>query len=121
MVLEGPKRKVKLLFEMIPPKPLRACPTRHQSGLAAVTSYPCVVCDVVTELPLQGNQLAVFTDARDITEAELLPLIRETNFSEAALSIHGVPAVTFGSGSSYHRRRFHCRAPTARFRVRALR
>jgi trans-2,3-dihydro-3-hydroxyanthranilate isomerase len=48
-----------------------------------VSSYPYVVCDVFTEVPLQGNQLAVFTNARDIPEAQLLPLTRETNFSEA--------------------------------------
>jgi trans-2,3-dihydro-3-hydroxyanthranilate isomerase len=48
-----------------------------------VTSYPYVVCDVFTEVPLQGNQLAVFTNARDIPEAQLLQLTRETNFSEA--------------------------------------
>jgi trans-2,3-dihydro-3-hydroxyanthranilate isomerase len=48
-----------------------------------VTSYSYVVCDVFTEIPLQGNQLAVFTNARDIPEAQLLSLTRETNFSEA--------------------------------------
>jgi trans-2,3-dihydro-3-hydroxyanthranilate isomerase len=41
------------------------------------------VCDVFTNVPLQGNQLAVFTNAGDIPEAQLLPLTRETNFSEA--------------------------------------
>lgn len=41
------------------------------------------MCDVFTEEPLQGNQLAVFTGARNIPEALLLPLTRETNFSEA--------------------------------------
>jgi trans-2,3-dihydro-3-hydroxyanthranilate isomerase len=48
-----------------------------------VTSCPYVICDVFTETPLQGNQLAVFTNARDIPETQLLPLTRETNFSEA--------------------------------------
>jgi trans-2,3-dihydro-3-hydroxyanthranilate isomerase len=41
-----------------------------------------VVCDVFTDRPLGGNQLAVFTDARAIPEALLQPLAREINFSE---------------------------------------
>ena len=41
-----------------------------------------VVCDVFTDTPLEGNQLAVFTDARDLPEDTLQPLAREMNFSE---------------------------------------
>ena len=41
-----------------------------------------VVCDVFTDSPLEGNQLAVFTDARDLPEETLQPLAREINFSE---------------------------------------
>jgi trans-2,3-dihydro-3-hydroxyanthranilate isomerase len=41
-----------------------------------------VVVDVFTDRPLVGNQLAVFTDARDIPEDVLQPLAREINFSE---------------------------------------
>src|ERR671922_2484423 len=41
-----------------------------------------VVIDVFTDTPLTGNQLAVFTDARDIPEERLQPLARELNFSE---------------------------------------
>jgi trans-2,3-dihydro-3-hydroxyanthranilate isomerase len=41
-----------------------------------------VVCDVFTNRPLTGNQLAVFTDARAIPEALLPLLAREMNFSE---------------------------------------
>jgi trans-2,3-dihydro-3-hydroxyanthranilate isomerase len=41
-----------------------------------------VVCDVFTDTPLEGNQLAVFTDARDLPEERLQPLAREMNFSE---------------------------------------
>ncbi len=41
-----------------------------------------VVCDVFTDVPLAGNQLAVFTDARDLTSEEMQALARETNFSE---------------------------------------
>jgi trans-2,3-dihydro-3-hydroxyanthranilate isomerase len=44
--------------------------------------YRYVVADVFTDMPLQGNQLAVFTDARDIPEELLQPLAREMAFSE---------------------------------------
>ncbi len=45
-------------------------------------SFRYVVADVFTDVPLAGNQLAVFTDARDIPESRLLPLTREMAFSE---------------------------------------
>jgi trans-2,3-dihydro-3-hydroxyanthranilate isomerase len=41
-----------------------------------------VVVDVFTDTPLEGNQLAVFTDARELPEQLLQPLAREMNFSE---------------------------------------
>jgi trans-2,3-dihydro-3-hydroxyanthranilate isomerase len=41
-----------------------------------------VVVDVFTERPLEGNQLAVFTDARDLDEALMQPLARELNLAE---------------------------------------
>jgi trans-2,3-dihydro-3-hydroxyanthranilate isomerase len=47
-----------------------------------MTDFRYVVCDVFTDRPLAGNQLAVFTDARGIPEALLQPLAREVNFSE---------------------------------------
>ncbi len=40
------------------------------------------ICDVFTDRPLAGNQLAVFTSAGDIAEALMQPLAREINFSE---------------------------------------
>lgn len=47
-----------------------------------MSGFRYVVADVFTDTPLEGNQLAVFTDARDIPE-ELLPrLAKEMNFSE---------------------------------------
>ena len=45
-------------------------------------SFRYVVADVFTETPLAGNQLAVFTDAREISDDVLQPLARELNFSE---------------------------------------
>ncbi len=41
-----------------------------------------VVCDVFTDVPLAGNQLAVFTDARDLDELTMQALAKETNLSE---------------------------------------
>jgi len=41
-----------------------------------------VVVDVFTDTPLQGNQLAVFTDARSIDSVTMQALAKETNFSE---------------------------------------
>jgi len=45
-------------------------------------TYRYVVADVFTDAPLQGNQLAVFTDAREIPEDLLQPLATEMAFSE---------------------------------------
>jgi trans-2,3-dihydro-3-hydroxyanthranilate isomerase len=42
-----------------------------------------VVCDVFTDVPLAGNQLAVFTDARDLDELTMQALAKETNLSES--------------------------------------
>jgi trans-2,3-dihydro-3-hydroxyanthranilate isomerase len=45
-------------------------------------TYRYVVADVFTDTPLQGNQLAVFTDAREVPEELLQPLATEMAFSE---------------------------------------
>lgn len=47
-----------------------------------MAGYRYVVCDVFTDRPLAGNQLAVFTDASDLPEELLQPLAREIGFSE---------------------------------------
>jgi trans-2,3-dihydro-3-hydroxyanthranilate isomerase len=41
-----------------------------------------VVANVFTDAPLSGNQVAVFTDAREIPEETLQPLAKELNLSE---------------------------------------
>jgi trans-2,3-dihydro-3-hydroxyanthranilate isomerase len=41
-----------------------------------------VVTDVFTDTPLAGNQLAVFTDARDLDPLTMQALAKEMNFSE---------------------------------------
>jgi trans-2,3-dihydro-3-hydroxyanthranilate isomerase len=47
-----------------------------------MATFRYVVADVFTDVPLAGNQLAVFTDAREIPEETLQPLAREISFSE---------------------------------------
>jgi trans-2,3-dihydro-3-hydroxyanthranilate isomerase len=47
-----------------------------------VPGFRYVVADVFTDAPLTGNQVAVFTDARDLREEQLQPLARELNLSE---------------------------------------
>ena len=41
-----------------------------------------VIADVFSDSPLEGNGLAVFTDARELAEERLQPLARELNLSE---------------------------------------
>jgi trans-2,3-dihydro-3-hydroxyanthranilate isomerase len=47
-----------------------------------VSAFRYVFADVFTDVPFAGNQLAVFTDAREIPAERLQPLAREINFSE---------------------------------------
>ena len=47
-----------------------------------MATFRYVVCDVFTDTPLAGNQLAVFTDAREMPEDVMQRLAREMNFSE---------------------------------------
>ena len=46
-------------------------------------TFRYVIADVFTDRPLAGNQLAVFTDAREIPEEQLQPLAKEMNFPES--------------------------------------
>jgi trans-2,3-dihydro-3-hydroxyanthranilate isomerase len=48
-----------------------------------MADYRYVVCDVFTDTPLQGNQLAVFTDARGLETETMQALAREINYSES--------------------------------------
>jgi trans-2,3-dihydro-3-hydroxyanthranilate isomerase len=44
--------------------------------------FPFVWVDVFTKTPLEGNQLAVFPDARGLTDEEMHAIARETHLSE---------------------------------------
>jgi trans-2,3-dihydro-3-hydroxyanthranilate isomerase len=48
-----------------------------------VATFRFVIADVFTDVPFAGNQVAVFTDAREIPEDRLQPLAREVNLSES--------------------------------------
>jgi trans-2,3-dihydro-3-hydroxyanthranilate isomerase len=47
-----------------------------------MATFRFVIADVFTDRPLAGNQLAVFTDARELPEDALQPLAKEIGFSE---------------------------------------
>ena len=47
--------------------------------------YRFVQVDVFTRRAFGGNQLAVFTDARGLSDAEMLAITREMNYSESTV------------------------------------
>ena len=55
--------------------------------------YPYVQLDVFTDRALEGNQLAVFTDARGLSSEEMQALARETNLSETTFILPREPEV----------------------------
>jgi trans-2,3-dihydro-3-hydroxyanthranilate isomerase len=60
-----------------------------------VSAHRYAVVDVFTDVPLQGNQLAVFTDATALPGETLQPLARELNLSETVYVLapeHGADA-----------------------------
>ncbi|MBI3090799.1 MAG: PhzF family phenazine biosynthesis protein [Candidatus Tectomicrobia bacterium] len=48
-----------------------------------MTAYRFVQVDVFTSVPFGGNQLAVFTDARELDDRRMLAIAREMNYSES--------------------------------------
>jgi trans-2,3-dihydro-3-hydroxyanthranilate isomerase len=66
-----------------PPPPASATGGAAGRGYSRpVRRFRYVVVDVFTDAPLAGNQLAVFTDARDLDPLTMQALAREMNFSE---------------------------------------
>jgi trans-2,3-dihydro-3-hydroxyanthranilate isomerase len=59
-----------------------------------VATFRYVIADVFTDVPLAGNPVAVFTDARGIPEETLQPLARELNLSE---TVYVYPAAGEGN------------------------
>jgi trans-2,3-dihydro-3-hydroxyanthranilate isomerase len=54
---------------------------------------PFVQLDVFTSTPLEGNQLAVFPDARGLSDTDMQALAREMNLSETTFIIPRDPAI----------------------------
>jgi trans-2,3-dihydro-3-hydroxyanthranilate isomerase len=55
---------------------------RQEDRFRAMRSFRYVLADVFTDRPLAGNQLAVFTDARDLDELTMQALALELGLSE---------------------------------------
>ena len=54
----------------------------HSNPDQGVRPFHCVQIDVFTSRRLEGNPLAVFTDARGLSDSEMQGLARETNLQE---------------------------------------
>jgi len=63
------------------------------SAIASTRGFDYALVDVFAELPLQGNQLAIFTDARGLSDDEMQALARETNLSETTFILPRDPEV----------------------------
>ena len=64
----------------LPAMSTSASSTAHQA-------YDYAVVDVFAERPLEGNPLAIFTDARGLSTEEMQALARETNLSETTFIV----------------------------------
>jgi trans-2,3-dihydro-3-hydroxyanthranilate isomerase len=58
----------------------------------ATRTFEFAQLDVFTNRPLEGNQLAVFSDARGLSDVEMQKLARETNLSETTFVFPRDPA-----------------------------
>ena len=59
-----------------------SAPTSVLTAQTSQQEYAFAQVDVFAEHPLEGNALAVFTDARGLSSAEMQAIARETNLSE---------------------------------------
>src|SRR6266571_5462303 len=60
--------------------------------------YEFVQVDVFTQTPLAGNPLAIFPDARGLSDAEMQALAREMNLSETTFILPRDAATEAGEG-----------------------
>src|SRR5579872_216845 len=60
--------------------------------------YAFIQVDVFTATPFEGNSLAVFTDGRGLSDAEMQRIAREMNLSETTFVLPRDPAVEHESG-----------------------
>src|SRR5579862_2430316 len=64
----------------------------------AKTEYSFVTLDVFTSRPLEGNQLAVFSDARGLSDSDMQRLAKEMNLSETTFILPRDAAVQRAEG-----------------------
>src|SRR5205814_5837060 len=62
------------------------------------SSYEFVQLDVFTRTPLTGNPLAIFTDARGLSDQQMQALAREMNLSETTFILPSEPQVEAKEG-----------------------
>ena len=74
--------------------------SNQSPAVASTTAHPSTsrTCDfaqvdVFAERPLEGNALAIFTDARGLTSDEMQALARETNLSETTFILPRAPEI----------------------------
>src|SRR5213596_4361865 len=61
-------------------------------------SYEFVQLDVFTQTPLTGNPLAIFTDARGLSDQQMQALAREMNLSETTFILPREPQIEAQEG-----------------------
>jgi trans-2,3-dihydro-3-hydroxyanthranilate isomerase len=64
----------------------------HSNPDQSARRFHCVQIDVFTSHRLEGNPLAVFTDARGLSDSEMQGLARETNLQETTFVLPRDPA-----------------------------
>jgi trans-2,3-dihydro-3-hydroxyanthranilate isomerase len=64
-------------------------------------NYEFVQLDVFTQTPLAGNPLAIFTDARGLSDGEMQALAREMNLSETTFILPRDPATEAREGKKF--------------------
>ena len=67
--------------------------TEHSSPEGGIRRFHYVQIDVFTSRRLEGNPLAVFTDARGLSDMEMQDLARETNLQETTFVFPRDPAI----------------------------
>ena len=82
------------LFQRIEPhrKRVNLTETTNPEKSGTRLELPYRLCDVFTSIRFQGNQLAVFENAAELSTAEMQRLANETNLSETTFVIRRDPA-----------------------------
>lgn len=68
-------------------------PSPPEPPSTAHVAFDYAQVDVFAEQPLEGNQLAIFSDARGLSDAEMQLLARETNLSETTFILPRAPEI----------------------------